>query len=180
MDHWAVRDRFLNLETRWFTLIGEHLETVQGDRLEYWRVERAHSLIVLPLLADRLLLPEPTYRPGVGMATLDFPGGRVPPEQPLDTDARHILHRKLGINPTHCVQLKLLNSDGWPVNSSFSNQRLFGMVAQLAPSGEPTHPYRHYPNHAHGIEQLAELLTCLQCRAVLREWQTLTVRPPAL
>ena len=90
-----MRDRCLNLETR-LTLIGEHLGIEQGQLLEYWRVERAHSLIVLPLLESRLrlLLPEPMYRPGVGTATLDFPRGRVAPTPPLDIAARQILHRE--------------------------------------------------------------------------------------
>ncbi|NEQ45272.1 MAG: NUDIX hydrolase [Leptolyngbya sp. SIOISBB] len=171
MGAWAVRDRFLNLETRWFNLIGEHLETEQGNLLEYWRVERAHSLIVLALLDNTLLLPEPMYRPGVGAATLDFPGGRVSPEQSLDTAARQILHRELGIDVEPSLPLLLLNPGGWPVNSSFSNQRLFGMVAHLTSSCSPTVPHRRYACSPAGIEQLLTQLSCLQCRAVVREWQ---------
>jgi hypothetical protein len=174
MCDWAVRDRFLNLETRWFTLIGERLETDQGELLDYWRVERAHSLIVLPLLEDVMLLPEPTYRPGVGTATLDFPGGRVAPEQPLVTAARQILQRELGIDGSQDLQLMLLNPHGWPVNSSFSNQRLFGMVAELTAPCQPRQPHRRYPCNPAGIQRLADQLTCLQCRAVLREWQALS------
>jgi hypothetical protein len=32
---WQVHDRFLDLKTRWLTLIGEHWNTDQGEQLEY-------------------------------------------------------------------------------------------------------------------------------------------------
>jgi hypothetical protein len=79
---WQVQDRFLEMRSNWFTLIGEHLQDNQGQRLEYWRIERADSVIILPLHHQQLILPPPTYRPGLGQATLDFPGGRVSANQP--------------------------------------------------------------------------------------------------
>ncbi|WP_228040136.1 hypothetical protein [Nodosilinea sp. LEGE 07088] len=42
--------------------------------LEYWRVEKADSVIILPLQNQRLILPPHTYRPGMGKLTLDFQG----------------------------------------------------------------------------------------------------------
>lgn len=75
---WQVYDRILELRTQWLTLIGEHWHTEQGQRLEYWRVEKADSVIVLPLLEQQLILARPTYRPGVQTQTLDFPGGGWP------------------------------------------------------------------------------------------------------
>lgn len=180
MSAWRVRDRFHHQETRWFTLLGEHLETEQGDLLEYWRVERSHSLIVLPLLSGQILLPAPMYRPGVGAATLDLPGGRVPEGQPLREVASQILQRELGIAPSHIAQLTQLNTEGWPVNSSFSNQRLFGMVAQLRPATVPTMPYQSFPATLAGIGALLAQVTCLQCRAVVWEWQAQSQGPVSL
>jgi hypothetical protein len=77
---WQVQDRFLELHSRWVTLIAEHWQDAQGQRLEYWRIEKADSVIVLPIQKDALaqpqiLLPPASYRPGVGRVTLDFPGG---------------------------------------------------------------------------------------------------------
>ena len=46
---WQVNDRFLELRSRWMTLIGEHLQDDRGQLLEYWRVEKADSVIVLPV-----------------------------------------------------------------------------------------------------------------------------------
>lgn len=171
MAAWRVRDRFMDLQTRWFKLIGEHLETDQGALLEYWRVERAHSVIVLPLQADQVVLPEPIYRPGAGQATLDFPGGRWPEQQSIETAARQILQRELAIPAAAITTLTRLNEVGWWVNSSFSNQQLYGLVAQLDAAYPPTVPYVSFPAHAAGLRALADQLVCLQCRAVLQAWQ---------
>jgi hypothetical protein len=76
-NSWQVCDRFLALHSRWMTLIGEHLQAPWGQILEHWRIEKADSVIVLPIQGDSILLPSPNYRPGIGQTTLDFPGGRV-------------------------------------------------------------------------------------------------------
>jgi hypothetical protein len=173
---WQVQDRFLTLHSRWMTLIGEHWLDAQGQPLEYWRIEKADSVIVLPLQADslaqpHLLLPPASYRPGIGQATLDFPGGRCLAEQSPREAAIAILQRELGIAATSILQITPLNTEGWPINSSFSNQRLFGFVVHI----HPDHPVQlpstvTYPAHAAGIARLLSDLVCLQCRAVLLDW----------
>jgi 8-oxo-dGTP pyrophosphatase MutT (NUDIX family) len=169
-SHWRVQDRFLELRSRWTTLIGEHLETEQGEQLEYWRVERADSAIVLPIHRDALLLPAPMYRPGISAATWDFPGGRVPAgETPIHVAPR-ILRKELGVAPSAIAQITPLNETGWAVNSSFSNQRLYGFVAQLQPEATLLPTAVSYPLTETGLRDLLQLLTCLQCRAVLLEW----------
>jgi 8-oxo-dGTP pyrophosphatase MutT (NUDIX family) len=171
MSQWQVRDRFLNLQTRWFALIGEHLVTESLETLEYWRIERADSVVVMPLLEGSWVLPEPMYRPGVGQATLDFPGGRVGPDQTPAETAPQVLQRELGIEIAAIASLTPLNVDGWPINSSFSNQRLYGWVAELLPHTVPTAPCRRFAMDPAGLQALEAQLLCLQCRAVLREWQ---------
>ncbi|NER79727.1 MAG: NUDIX hydrolase [Leptolyngbya sp. SIO1D8] len=170
MTRWQVRDRFLDLKTRWFTLIGEHWDTEQG-KLEYWRVEREDSAVVLPLWADEFLLPKPMYRPGVGQATLDFPGGRIGLGTTPSDAAMQILQRELGISASAVDMLQALNSEGWPINSSFSNQRLYGFVAELRAETVPSVQCQRFPKNAAGMAALSQALICLQCRAVLREWQ---------
>ncbi|MDX2228177.1 MAG: NUDIX hydrolase [Leptolyngbyaceae cyanobacterium bins.349] len=168
---WPVRDRFVELRSRWLTVIGEQLQDHQGNVLEYWRVEKVDSLIVLPIQGDRLLLPAPSYRPGVGQGTLDFPGGRVPAEQDLDTVAIAILHRELGVEVHSITDLKPLNATGWPVNSSFSNQKLYGFVAQIDQTLQQSQLVdQTYPITPAGVQELLQKLFCLQCRAVLLEW----------
>lgn len=171
MADWRVLDRIMELHTRWFALRGERLQTEAGEVLEYWRVERPDSVVILPLQDASMLLPAPVYRPGVGAATLDFPGGRVPANTSPAAAARAILVRELGIDDAQITALEPLNDEGWPVDSSFSSQRLFAMVAELAPSTQPAHDVRRVPANAAGVATLARELTCLQCRAVLREWQ---------
>lgn len=173
-ETWQVRDRFLELHSRWMTLIGEHLQDQQGEILEYWRIEKADSVIVLPIQNDQFMLPLPSYRPGVGQVTLDFPGGRVPETQTPEQAAIAILKRELGIESVEITQLIPLNTQGWAVNSSFSNQNLYGFVAHLnnleiteqsSEQGSIT-----YPTTLLGIQDLLQRLTCLQCRAMLLEW----------
>jgi len=172
---WQVRDRFLDLKTRWLTLIGENLETDQGEVLEYWRVEKPHSVIVLPLLENAVVLPNPMYRPGIGQATLDLPGGRLPPDQTVDAAAQQILRRELALPEGAIDQLTQLTPDGWPINSAFSNQRLYGLVAQLDASQPPQVPYLSFGTDQSGLQSLLNQLLCLQCRAVVREWQALVL-----
>lgn len=165
---WTVGDRFAEFRTPWFTLIGEHIQA-DDQRLDYWRVEKVDSVIVLPIQGDRILLPPALYRPGIGAETLDFPGGRCLDNQPRSDTARQLLQRELGIEAGAIATLKPLNSQGWPVNSSFSNQKLYGFVAKLQP-GPITHLGSTYSTDATGIKQLLADVICLQCRMVLMEW----------
>jgi hypothetical protein len=169
---WQIRDRFLELHSRWMTLIGEHLQDHQGNILEYWRIEKADSVIVLPIQDGHFLLPPPSYRPGIGQVTLDFPGGRVAERQTLEGGAIATLQRELGIGATAITTLMPLNTQGWTVNSSFSNQKLYGFVAQISESTtlQPEFVAGTHPANATGVHQLLQDITCLQCRAVLLEW----------
>ncbi|MDA0267759.1 MAG: NUDIX hydrolase [Cyanobacteria bacterium] len=171
-DTWPMRDRFLDLHCRWFRLMGEHLQDPQGQTLEYWRVEKADTVIILPIYQQQLLLPPPTYRPGVGQATWDFPGGRVAEGHTPATMAPTILQRELGIQPDTIRQLTPINTTGWAVNSSFSNQYLYGFVADLQPTAEisPDAIGKTVATTPAGIAAMLSLLTCLQCRAVILQW----------
>jgi hypothetical protein len=137
----------------------------------------ADSVIVLPIQQDHLgqshiLLPPASFRPGVGQVTLDFPGGQRLARQKPEQTAIAILHRELGVEANAISQITPLNPDGWAINSSFSNQKLYGFIAHLEgdllqPSGLRT---ISYPATKTGVRQLLDELTCLQCRAVLLEW----------
>lgn len=185
-EPWEVCDRFLELRSRWMTLIGEHLRDNQGHLLEYWRIEKADSVIVLPIQGEVplpgeasvpsesrfLLMPQASYRPGVGASTLDFPGGRVAPDQSPAAGAIAALERELGLSPAAITQLLPLNPQGWAVNSSFSNQRLYGFVAYLDATLPPPRDRlaATYPTTPAALQSLLTDLICLQCRAVLLEW----------
>lgn len=169
---WQVKDRFLEINSRWLTLIGEHLQDDRGEILEYWRIEKADSVIVLPLQGDRILLPKLSYRAGIGQISLDLAGGRVPSGESPQMAAIATLKRELGIETSAITQLIPLNTEGWTVNSSFSNQKLYGFVAHIELNAklDPELVAVTYPSTSDGIQELFEAISCLQCRAVLMEW----------
>lgn len=168
---WQVNDRFLELRSRWFTLIGEHLQDHRGQILEYWRVEKDDSVIILPISNHQILLPPPSYRPGLGQVTLDLPGGRVPSGTDPREAALTTLTRELGVKSGSIADLTPLNNEGWPVNSSFSNQKLHAFTARIPVLETPLESViLKYSSDPAGVRDLLRDLTCLQCRAVLLEW----------
>lgn len=140
----------------------------------YWRVEKADSVVVVTIQNERFLLPKPSYRPGVGRVTLDFPGGRILPKQTAVDAVPQILNRELSIKESDIISLKPLNQNGWAINSSFSNQKLYGFVAEIN-SKITVNPEKltptTYPTTEMGVNNLLQDLACLQCRAVKLEWQ---------
>jgi hypothetical protein len=168
---WERLEPIVSIESPWVRLLAERWRDDTGRLLDYWRAERAHSLVIAVLQSGRLLLPPPAFRPGLGRATLDLPGGRIPAAAaPLDA-AAPILHRELGI-PVDAIQsLRLLNQHGWAINSSFENQLLFAAIAEIAPTLtlDPARIHLSLPYNRHGLSELLAQIACLQCRAVLHE-----------
>ena len=187
-EPWETVGMISTLVTPWFTLHGERLQDNQGQLLDYWRVEKEHSVVILTLYRNRLIFPQPQYRPGVGQVTLDFAGGRVPRDIETLRDIQtqvvpRILQRELGLDDndnsddTYQDIYPLCGHDGWMINSSFSNQRLYGFVAVLRDDVELEPAFVHpqsYDLVQHEDVQalLYEDLKCLQCRHVLFEYIT--------
>ena len=175
-DDWKkVAPPISTISSPWLDIICERYQDNRGQLLDYWRVEKDHSAVVLTIYRHHIVLPRAQYRPGLGHATLDFPGGRVSGD-PVQA-AERIVQRELGIeDPNQSIErLVALGPMGWPVNSSFSNQRLFGFVAflndQVELNAELLHEKRYNVNISDDLNQLLdEDLPCLQCRAVLMEW----------
>ncbi|MGF1541047.1 MAG: hypothetical protein ACFCU5_11455 [Pleurocapsa sp.] len=111
-DDWKTLERFVEIRSSWLTLIGEKLQDEQQRILEYWRVEKADSVVIVTLQSDRFLLPKPAYRPGVKQTTLDFPGGRVLSKQTTVEAAKIVLKRELDIEESDIIGLKVLNQTG--------------------------------------------------------------------
>jgi 8-oxo-dGTP pyrophosphatase MutT (NUDIX family) len=109
---WQTLDKFVEISSPWLKLIGEHLRDDRQRVIEYWRVEKTDSAIALTLQNDRLLLPVPQYRPGLATTTLDFPGGRVSPEQTPQAAIPGILERELGVREEAIARLTPLNPPG--------------------------------------------------------------------
>ncbi|MCB2227334.1 MAG: hypothetical protein KQH53_11710 [Desulfarculaceae bacterium] len=170
-EMWSVEGTIFRLESRWLTLVVERVLDDKKNLLEYWRVEKADSLIVVPLYKDRVILPAPQYRHGLHELTEDLPGGRVEAGTSLHDGAFNILERELGCPRDDVVKLECLSSDGWAVNSSFSDQRLH-VYRAILDSDANRPPLAQATDYAHdqaGCAQLFERLWCLQCRAALLE-----------
>ncbi|EAZ93009.1 NUDIX hydrolase [Crocosphaera chwakensis] len=172
--NWRTLDCFIQVNTPWLTLIGEKLEDDRQQILNYWRVEKADSVVIITIQNNQFILPNPSYRPGVQQVTLDFVGGRLDQGLSPKLAALKILSRELGISNVDIVSLNPLNQVGWSINSSFSNQKLYGFMAEISLNTIISRERvgKIYPTTSEGINQLLTDLTCLQCRAVLREWLT--------
>jgi hypothetical protein len=175
---WEIVSELASLQTPWLKLVGEKLRNHRGEMLDYWRVEKEHSAVILTIHRGRVILPRQTFRPGVGYCTLDFCGGRVPKEvnDPIQI-VPSIVRRELGIACTSddfIEDLDRMNSRGWPINSSFSNQLLFGFVATVSNHTEFDADCLHSKSYSiasgQEMDQLLADISCLQCRTVLMNW----------
>lgn len=171
MSDWQRLREIVRIHSDWVTLIAERWLCDKGKELEYWRVEKVDSVIVLPIHRQQLLCVSPTFRPGIQRATLDFPGGRLPAGKRPGELVPLLLERELGLPATAIVHTRPLNATPWVINSAFSNQGLWGLVAEIDPSHPvpEAHIGQRAPATEAGVRELLEALDCLQCRAVLLE-----------
>lgn len=173
MTEWKRQSELVRVGSQWVTLVGERWLCNKGKELEYWRVEKVDSVIVLPLQGGHVFCVAPTFRPGVGRPTLDFPGGRLPDGKAPEDIVPFLLKRELGIPQAEIKRVESLNSEKWLINSSFSNQGLWAFIAEIDEGfliPEENIGAKALADGA-GLEQLKTQLDCLQCRAVLLEWE---------
>jgi hypothetical protein len=156
-------DSTVVLQSRWITLYRDHFLSNGGSLLEYLRVDRSDSVIVLVRQAGRFALPDPQFRPGIGERTLDFPGGRIDGTEPAIC-AELTVRRELQLTENVHVQLDQLTAHPFFVDSAFSSQKVFGFVSEI-PEGISL------PGMLYTTSELMEQLQCLQCRAMLLEWR---------
>ncbi|HEY9704192.1 MAG TPA: NUDIX hydrolase [Allocoleopsis sp.] len=170
--NWQLINSLVEISSPWLKLIAERYQDDQQKIIDYWRVEKEHSVIIIVIHQQQLLLPVPIYRPGVNTITLDFAGGRLPSDRSPLAIVPTILQRELGIDHTDIISLIPINSEGWNINSSFSNQQLYGFVANLADQTiiDQSKIGAIYPINDQSIQLLLKQLTCLQCRSLLLEW----------
>ena len=173
MTDWRRLSEIVRVGSQWVNLIGERWLCDKGKELEYWRVEKADSVIVLPLQAGEILCVAPTFRPGINRATLDLPGGRLPADKAPHEVVPLLLQRELSIAPEAVRRTEPLNDAKWIVNSAFSNQGLWAFVAEIDEAFPVPQAMvgARAPANAAGVAALLTQLDCLQCRAVLLEWQ---------
>ena len=102
MNPWRVVKKVLTFDNIWLDLISEKLEDHQGNIIDYWRVEKADSVIVIVIYQNYFILPSPMYRHGIGEETLDFAGGRITTDWTPLQMVSVILDRELKI-PAHAI-----------------------------------------------------------------------------
>jgi hypothetical protein len=159
---WQVLSHKVAVDSRWVKVYEEHLLDDTGKELEYWRVERSDSVIVLVRQNGLFLMPRKQWRPGVGLRTLDFPGGRIDNDSPVSA-AERAVRRELQFDDSATFSLKPLTKQQLLVDSSFSSQKAHGFVAEL-PADIKTDA------STHSAEALLDQLQCMQCRVMLLEW----------
>ncbi len=172
-DRWQVLSRMVEVRSPWLSLIGERWRAGTGRELEYWRVEKPDTLLVVTVHDGRLIAPVRSFRPGVGRTTLDLAGGRIDNSSALAQTALAIVRREFKLHADDLFEShEPLNLVGWDVDSATSNQRVFGIVAVLRRGVEILDDClgASYPATGAGGRELLRELVCLQCRAVLSEW----------
>ena len=179
--NWKFLKRLTSIVSPWVNVYLEQWRDSNQQILDYWRVERPHSIIVIPIHRDQLLLPRESFRVGIREMALDFPGGRLQEDEIPQSAALTILHREMGVSGQDIKSIKSLNGKPWVVDSSFSSQRLWTFVAFLKDEADVQEEFKgkSFPATIRGIDQLLEKLDCLQCWSALMEWrrQSLNEQP---
>ena len=168
---WQKIARLVSVNTPWLKVICEQYVDNSKKLLNYWRVEKDDSAIAITLQGNKILLPNPIFRPGIQKVTLDFPGGRVPSNSTPKKEIENILQRELKIKLEDILEITHINEKGWPINSSFSNQLLWGFIVRIAPNAN-LHKNKTicFSNSIEGISRLLTKINCLQCRAIFLEF----------
>lgn len=171
-DDWLLLNKFVEIKSPWLTLIGEKFKDNRGKILDYWRVEKEDSVIIITSYRDRLVFPRQIFRPGVNKKTLDFAGGRVIQGKTIRESALLILSKELGLTADDLDLFEPINCQGWEINSSFNNQKLWGFYGKINYQKTLNQNLigTAYQLNKKGIKELLQDLTCLQCRGLLREW----------
>ena len=177
-ERWQLLSQVVEVRSPWLSMICERLRDGTGQELDYWRVERPDSLLVVTVHNDRLVLPARSYRPGVGRATLDFAGGRLEDPRMIQETAQAIVRREFKLRGDDLrdgdlfASQETLNPIGWDVDSSSSSQRLYGIAVELPREllVPPDNVGAWYPATSLGGRELLGDLVCVQCRVMLHEW----------
>ncbi|NCO75950.1 MAG: hypothetical protein GW795_04335 [Cyanobacteria bacterium] len=167
-NYWEVISQFVEIKSPWLKLIGEKVKDNKGQILDYWRVEKDDSLIIITEYKNQLFFPPWVYRHGINQVTLDFAGGRVNPQITLEDNAFLILERELNLEKKDLKNLIPINQKPWIINSAFNNQKLWGFYSQIKSEINVAEGI-FYSLTQQDLLRLLNDLTCIQCRSLLLE-----------
>jgi hypothetical protein len=148
------------LQNKWITLCKDDYLSNDGSRLEYWRIERSDSVIIVARQNGYFLLTPMQSRPGIDQKTLDFPGGRINDIDPRQA-AIQTLRREFQLADTVNLNVEPIIKQPLFVDSAFSSQKVYGFVTELPDDLETVDTKRY------GADELLEKLQCMQCRTFL-------------
>ena len=168
---WKHLDEHLRIETPFVTFFVEELEDETGRTLEWARIEKPDSLLLIIEDGGAILTGPPSFRPGIGAWTLDLPGGRLEGPGGIEGAAARIASRELGLPEDSLEDLIVLTSGGWAIDSSTSSARLHVARARVRDGVSPAENVHRHRSDPEGIEALLGELDCLQCRAALEAWR---------
>jgi hypothetical protein len=146
------------LKSKWMELYCDVWKDNE-NLIEYWRIEKPNSIIIITTYNNHFILPIPQFRPGVNKTTLDFPGGRQQTDNILN-DAKNIICRELKIEDNDIEYVNEIDRKKYVINSSFNSQLLICLEASLKDINENT-PIVKYSFSE--VNSLLNDLECLQC-----------------
>lgn len=172
MSKWIKKDTITHIKTKWVDIFCELWVDNENKLLEYWRVEKDDSLIVLVTNENDFLLPKRQYRVGANTETLDFSGGRFnSKEQNIEKRAIEIASKELHIEENDLAFVKQLSSTSFIINSSFNNQKLYICLVHAKKSNQNI--IRHPIDNSN---TLLQDINCLQCNFALNLYLNSEVR----
>lgn len=171
MKEWKVKAELLNIKNQWIQFIGEKCIDNENKELEYYRVIRADSVVIIPIINNHIIKPQSYYRHGIKKHTLDFPGGRLTNSEIINETITDILEKELHIQAENITEIDILNiSKPWHVDSSFSSQKLYAATVQISPNCKIFKKEQMLKITKENILNLYNIIDCLQCRMTLIEW----------
>lgn len=170
MNRYKIIDTFFNYKSKWVEFIGEVCFDGR-NKLDYYRIKRSDSIIILPIIDDKLLFPQLYYRHGVQEYTLDFPGGRIDSTDNINSSVLKILKNELGVFEKDVSSIQLVSSEkGYYVDSSFSTQKLYTVTVTLNSNEKKYKKKSLLKINKDNIWELYSKMDCLQCRFALIDW----------
>ncbi len=170
MKKYKIINKFFCFKSKWVEFIGERCEDEKKDLLEYYRVVRCDSLIVLPIVGNKLLFPQKYYRHGISNITLDFPGGRIEDLKKIKNTAKKILKKELSIHSKDIQNIQIINNEGLYVDSSFSTQQVYTCIAYLDEKNFKFNKIKCIEINKDNIISLYNIMKCIQCKNSLMEF----------
>ena len=115
LDPWKVLDQEVVLDTPWFRIRHEHLQTPTGAKTEFFIHENNDSVICFCVDDQDRVLIEKQYRPALKRVTIDYPAGRIEHDDASTQDAiRRELLEEVGFTATSLTELAVIDKDpGW-------------------------------------------------------------------